>query len=520
MKKRMLKIISIALALVMVFSCASAGAAALGEDGTPVEALKGYFAFDVMVNEAQSKAALALYDEENDVISFGITSNGTQYEFIDFSKYVATGSDWWQVTDYTVMGNDFLFLLQSYYEKEVYSEESGGYEYEYRLLDTSIISTKNGKLITRIKVNLDKNENMGSDDYYYGAFGLFDVVGEELVFANLDYELKEYDQSGRYYASGVYHSTKDLTNWTAAETETYLKYDSKSNYYCTAYKNINGNLLRENWRICDDDKYEREIIMEEVYFKNHKIFDASNEAQYTSVYALYGVLNDVPDTVFRFESVLPEEYYKGTDDGYVRIVKCDIAKNTEEELWKSESDFSWDVINTEDAIYFLTDDENEGSKIYRFDEDMVLEPVRIDNEKFEIRFAYELQEKAFVVTDEEVYIIDETKIEKYRVSQYVRDTGFILAFKLSDNLVIVETPENATPKAYISAQPRIQTGDIDGDGKVISSDALYVLQFSTGLRELSNEQKTVADVNGNGEINSADALSILQYATGLITSFE
>lgn len=59
---------------------------------------------------------------------------------------------------------------------------------------------------------------------------------------------------------------------------------------------------------------------------------------------------------------------------------------------------------------------------------------------------------------------------------------------------------------YASAQ---QTGDVNGDGKINSTDALAVMLHTVGLNELSDSQKAAADMNGDGEINSADALAIL-----------
>ncbi len=62
-------------------------------------------------------------------------------------------------------------------------------------------------------------------------------------------------------------------------------------------------------------------------------------------------------------------------------------------------------------------------------------------------------------------------------------------------------------------------GDLDNDQKIDSSDALIILMSSTGLKELSNEQRKVADVDADGKINSSDALSILMRSVGLIDIF-
>lgn len=60
--------------------------------------------------------------------------------------------------------------------------------------------------------------------------------------------------------------------------------------------------------------------------------------------------------------------------------------------------------------------------------------------------------------------------------------------------------------------------DVDGDGLINSSDALLILQYSTGLYDKipTENQKINADTDGDGEINSSDALTILQISIGQI----
>ena len=58
-------------------------------------------------------------------------------------------------------------------------------------------------------------------------------------------------------------------------------------------------------------------------------------------------------------------------------------------------------------------------------------------------------------------------------------------------------------------------GDVDGDGKITSADALNVLQAVTNIIDLTDEQKKRADLDGDGEITSTDALYILQMIVSL-----
>lgn len=57
-------------------------------------------------------------------------------------------------------------------------------------------------------------------------------------------------------------------------------------------------------------------------------------------------------------------------------------------------------------------------------------------------------------------------------------------------------------------------GDVNGDGKVNSTDALIVLKYSVGL-SVNAKDITLGDLNHDNKVNSADALIILKISVGL-----
>ena len=57
-------------------------------------------------------------------------------------------------------------------------------------------------------------------------------------------------------------------------------------------------------------------------------------------------------------------------------------------------------------------------------------------------------------------------------------------------------------------------GDVNGDGKVDSADAMLVMKCDAGLLSLSNDEIKRADLNGDGKIDSCDAVYILRIAAG------
>lgn len=59
-------------------------------------------------------------------------------------------------------------------------------------------------------------------------------------------------------------------------------------------------------------------------------------------------------------------------------------------------------------------------------------------------------------------------------------------------------------------------GDVDGNQKLNSSDALLILQHITELKTLTGNQLKRCDTNNDGTTNSADALGVLQVSTGLV----
>lgn len=60
----------------------------------------------------------------------------------------------------------------------------------------------------------------------------------------------------------------------------------------------------------------------------------------------------------------------------------------------------------------------------------------------------------------------------------------------------------------------ISVGDVNGDSKIDSSDALIVMEASVGSAKLTAAQIKLADIDKDSMVNSSDALIILNIATG------
>ena len=67
--------------------------------------------------------------------------------------------------------------------------------------------------------------------------------------------------------------------------------------------------------------------------------------------------------------------------------------------------------------------------------------------------------------------------------------------------------------------PNQSIGDLNGDGKVNTADAVVVLKAAAGMITLDGTQTYVGDCNADGTVNTADAVLILKYAAGIIPDF-
>ena len=59
-------------------------------------------------------------------------------------------------------------------------------------------------------------------------------------------------------------------------------------------------------------------------------------------------------------------------------------------------------------------------------------------------------------------------------------------------------------------------GDVNGDGKINTLDAMLILRTAVGVVDLDASQKVRADIDGNNKINTMDAMLILRRAVGLL----
>ena len=58
-------------------------------------------------------------------------------------------------------------------------------------------------------------------------------------------------------------------------------------------------------------------------------------------------------------------------------------------------------------------------------------------------------------------------------------------------------------------------GDVNGDGEVTLSDAMYLAKHVIGIPGFEDIVEAAADVNGNGEIEISDAMYLAKHVLGI-----
>ena len=130
---------------------------------------------------------------------------------------------------------------------------------------------------------------------------------------------------------------------------------------------------------------------------------------------------------------------------------------------------------------------------------------------------FKLSDKAAICT-----LDDENKIIRI-YDQNATAEKIMADFVIGKDLVVSEIKAVATGEtlktSYSASVSNIYTlalmGDVNGDGKVNSADALCVLRHSVLLDEIKGVNFLAADLDGNSSVNSADALVILRLSVGI-----
>mgnify|MGYP000797807999 FL=1 len=124
-----------------------------------------------------------------------------------------------------------------------------------------------------------------------------------------------------------------------------------------------------------------------------------------------------------------------------------------------------------------------------------------------------------VPTEGNIQYIDQTSVEAGKVTFTLKPK----ALTEGTYKVYISTTDKALKKVAsfkYGEKPDVVLGDVDGDGKIKTTDALLVLQHVSETITLEGNEFVAADVDKDGVIKTTDALLILQYVAENISSFD
>lgn len=124
-----------------------------------------------------------------------------------------------------------------------------------------------------------------------------------------------------------------------------------------------------------------------------------------------------------------------------------------------------------------------------------------------------------VPTEGNIQYIDQTSVESGKVAFTLKPK----ALTEGTYNVYISTTDKALKKVAsfkYGEKPDVVLGDVDGDGKIKTTDALLVLQHVSETITLEGNEFVAADVDKDGVIKTTDALLILQYVAENISSFD
>lgn len=174
---------------------------------------------------------------------------------------------------------------------------------------------------------------------------------------------------------------------------------------------------------------------------------------------------------------------------YTKITNCTIMgyKGSEAEKYATENGIKFVELD-EATIALMTPNKeiklNEGA------------PIIIDEENKEIILYKEMSFETFLTY---LNISDDIKVSTNTLSLTIQ-TGMKITVTRGADVLCEYTA--------------VCMGDVDGNGKINSADALKILRYSVGDITLTDAELTAADLTGDDQANSQDALEVLRISVG------
>lgn len=298
-------------------------------------------------------------------------------------------------------------------------------------------------------------------------------------------------QFGAY--SGHNLTVIDIPNWEIAYTVRTHGYPQTSGVLTTAYMEETGcvyvyffdNFTPGKLRVLEDKPGQTEVSL-----KTMETYTASGQTEtYTTPYNIFTPSG--AQAQYAICSPIMDEYgtiYFKNDSAYLMAVGSTIERI---EVTKLPDKMTYNVKDTFDptgmqvTAYYTNGKTRDVTKYVTWSEN----PLKASDTDFQITFPYAMYQN--------------------------RENSETLEMEYG---VHCDKPMT-TLTLTIGDQTEVKYGDVNGNGKVDSTDAAIVYRYANGKYQLSADQLLAADVNGDGVVNTTDAALIYRVANGKLSKF-
>lgn len=298
-------------------------------------------------------------------------------------------------------------------------------------------------------------------------------------------------QFGAY--SGHNLTVIDIPNWEIAYTVRTHGYPQTSGVLTTAYKEETGcvyvyffdNFTPGKLRVLEDRPGQTEVSL-----KTMETYTASGKSEtYTTPYNIFTPSG--AQAQYAICSPIMDEYgtiYFKNDSAYLMAVgstieRIEVTKLPDKTTYKVKDTF--DPTGMQVTAYYANGKTRDITDYVTWSET----PLTANDTDFQITFPYAMYQN--------------------------RENSDTLEMEYG---VHCDKPMT-TLTLTIEDTTEVKYGDVNGDGKVASTDAAIVYRYANGKYQLSANQLLAADVNGDGVVNSTDAALIYRMANGKLLKF-
>ena len=285
----------------------------------------------------------------------------------------------------------------------------------------------------------------------------------------------------------------DLESWFIAYRVTTQGYPQTSGVLTTAYMEETGcvyvyffdNFTPGKLRVLEDKPGQTEVSL-----KTMETYTASGQTEtYTTPYNIFTPSG--AQAQYAICSPIMDEYgtiYFKNDSAYLMAVGSTIERI---EVTKLPDKMTYNVKDTFDptgmqvTAYYTNGKTRDVTKYVTWSEN----PLKASDTDFQITFPYAMYQN--------------------------RENSETLEMEYG---VHCDKPMT-TLTLTIGDQTEVKYGDVNGNGKVDSTDAAIVYRYANGKYQLSADQLLAADVNGDGVVNTTDAALIYRVANGKLSKF-